>query len=157
MESVMKILSEKRKDNEESGGEEVQVPVTQEQQPFSSVLANILDPERKGTRELKTPKATPTTAPAPVSSTRGRSRMAMFSSPSDIADTGFITPPANTVQNVMMNKRSVQMNSYNAFQNVDPDKFYICENLKKKALAILRKPEHKEVLNQMKAEVRKVK
>ena len=78
----------------------------------------------------------------------------MASSQQDLAKTGFISPPSNTIGNALYRRLSSLTSSYEPFSGVESDKHYISENLKKKVVSILRNPKVREEIENMKKEVR---
>jgi hypothetical protein len=91
-------------------------------------------------------------------SSHGSVRPVMASSQQDLAKTGFISPPSNTIGNALSassyRRLSSLTNSYKPFDGVDPEKHYISENLKKKVMSILKNPKIRQEIEKMKNEVR---
>lgn len=146
---------------EEKNGDEEEKPV--EAAPSENPLARLLDtvnapdPKRLSTSPIRgLPKGI---RPAEGrSSAHGSQRSVMASSQQDLAKTGFISPPTNTIGNALSasayRRLSSLTSSYEPFSGVDSDKHYISENLKKKVVSILRNPKVREEIEKMKNEVR---
>lgn len=114
---------------------------------------NAPDPKRLSTSPIRgLPKGV---RPAEGrSSEHGSRRSVMASSQQDLAKTGFISPPSNTIGNALYRRLSSLTSSYEPFSGVESDKHYISENLKKKVVSILRNPKVREEIKKMKNEVR---
>ena len=110
---------------------------------------NAPDPKRLSTSPIRgLPKGV---RPAEGrASSHGSVRSVMASSQQDLAKTGFISPPSNTIYR----RLSSLTNSYKPFDGVDPEKHYISENLKKKVMSILKNPKIRQEIEKMKNEVR---
>lgn len=146
---------------EEKNGEEEEKPV--EAPPPENPLARLLDtvnapdPKRLSTSPIRgLPKGVRPAEGTP--SAHGSKRPVLASSPADLAKTGFVSLPRNTIADKLSaseyRRLSSLTSSYEPFSGVDSYKHYISENLKKKVVSILRNPKVREEIEKMKNEVR---